>query len=144
MIRKMPRQKKHATKPPRRNKKTIQKLLENDLIRRVSYEEYREKVRDVYGGPQGALLATASLLSLHVTLGDRMLRERKFDLAGARQILDVGSGAGQIARHLLKYADNEARITCCDLSPEMLRRARSRLKSPLPSHVAADLPRLPF
>ena len=57
MIRKvlLPRRKKHDSKTPRRSKKTIQKLLENDLIRRVSYEEYREKVRDVYAGPQGAL-----------------------------------------------------------------------------------------
>ena len=42
---------------------------------------------------------------------------------------DVGSGAGQIAKHLLKYADADASITCCDLSPEMLRRGRARLKS---------------
>ncbi len=124
--------------------KSLFRLLENDLIRRVSYEEYREKVRDVYGGPQGALLATASLLSLHVHLGDRLLRERRFDVRGAKNILDVGSGAGQIAKHLLKYADDDAQITCCDLSPEMLRRARSRLKSSVPNHVAADLAHLPF
>jgi ubiquinone/menaquinone biosynthesis C-methylase UbiE len=115
-----------------------------DLIKRVSYEEYREKVRDVYAGPQGALLATCSLLSLHIHLGDRLLRERRFDLRGAKNILDVGSGAGQIAKHLLKYADAGARITCCDLSPEMLRRARARLKNAAPQHVAADLCRLPF
>jgi ubiquinone/menaquinone biosynthesis C-methylase UbiE len=145
MIRKalLPRPKRKKQRAGRR-KKTILKLLENDLIQRVSYEQYREKVRDVYAGPQGALLATASLLSLHVHLGDRMLRERKFDLRGSKSILDVGSGAGQIAKHLLKYADPDATITCCDLSPEMLRRARSRLKSPLPSHVAADLCHLPF
>ncbi len=129
---------------PRRNKKSFLKLVENDLIQRVSYEQYRDKVRDVYGGPQGALLATASLLSLHIHLGDRLLRERRFDLRGAKRILDVGSGAGQIAKHLLKYADADADITCCDLSPEMLRRARNRLKSTAPSHVAADLSRLPF
>jgi ubiquinone/menaquinone biosynthesis C-methylase UbiE len=125
-------------------KKSLLKLLENDLIKRVSYEQYREKVRDVYDGPQGALLATASLLSLHIHLGDRLLRERRFDLRGAKSILDVGSGAGQIAKHLLKYADCDAAITCCDLSPEMLRRARSRLKSAVPHHVAADLTCLPF
>lgn len=136
-----PKRKKSASS---RNKKTILKFVENDLINRVSYEEYRDKVRDVYGGPQGALLATASMLSLHIHLGDRLLRERKFDLRGAKNILDVGSGAGQIAKHLLKYADHDAQITCCDLSPEMLRRARVRLKSTLPAHVAADLSRLPF
>ena len=73
-----------------------------------------------------------------------MFRERKFDLRGARRILDVGSGAGQIAKHLIKYADPEAEITCFDLSHEMLRRARNRLKSDRPRFVVADLTRLPF
>ena len=138
------RPKKHARESAPKKKKIIHKLVENDLISRVSYEEYREKVRDVYGGPQGALLIAASMLSLHITLGDRLLRERKFDLRGAKHILDIGSGAGQIARHLLKYADPEASITCCDLAPEMLQRAKSRLKSSVPRYVAADLARLPF
>jgi ubiquinone/menaquinone biosynthesis C-methylase UbiE len=127
-----------------RKKNVINKIVENDLIRRVSYERYREKVRDVYDGPQGAILAMCSFISLHVTLGDRLLRERRFDLRGARNILDVGSGAGQIAKHLLKYADRGAQITCFDLSFEMLRRARHRLKSRVPSHLVADLTRLPF
>jgi len=135
------RPKKQSARP---RKKVFNKIVENDFIRRVSYAEYREKVRDVYDGPQGALLATASMLSGHLALGDRMLRERKFDLRGAKQILDVGSGAGQIAKHLLKYADHDARLTCFDLSFEMLRRARNRLKSDAPSHLVADLTRLPF
>lgn len=126
----------------RRN--VVNRLLEDRLISRVSYEEYREKVRDVYDGPQGAILAACSLLSLHTVLGNRLMRERKFDLRGARKILDVGSGAGQIAKHLLKYADAEARLTCFDLSHEMLRRARSRLKSRRPRFVVADITRLPF
>ena len=141
----LPRRKKRSREAvPQPKIKIIQRLVENKLIRQVSYEQYRDKVRDVYGGKQGALLATASLLSLHIPLGDRLLRERKFDLRGAKQILDVGSGAGQIASHLLKYADPDANITCCDLSPEMLCRARMRLKSSVPQHVAADLARLPF
>jgi ubiquinone/menaquinone biosynthesis C-methylase UbiE len=129
---------------PAPRRRILQRLVENDLISRVSYDEYREKMRDVYGGPQGALLATASLLSLHMPLGRRWLRSRRFDLRGARHILDVGSGAGQIARHLLRFADPEASITCCDLSPQMLRRARQRLRSTRPRQVAADLARLPF
>jgi ubiquinone/menaquinone biosynthesis C-methylase UbiE len=127
-----------------RRKPVFNRLLENRLIGRVSFEEYREKVRDVYDGPQGALLATCSLLSLHTPLGARLFRERKFDLHGARQILDVGSGAGQIAKHLIKYSDPAADITCFDLSHEMLRRARNRLKSNRPKFVVADLTRLPF
>lgn len=127
-----------------RRKKSLHRLIEDRLYQEVSYSEYREKVRDVYDGPKGAILAACSMLSLHIPLGDRLLRERKFDLCGSRHILDVGSGAGQIAKHLLKYADPEAEITCFDLSWEMLRRAKHRLKSRRPRFVVADLSALPF
>ncbi|MBN2476604.1 MAG: methyltransferase domain-containing protein [Pirellulales bacterium] len=128
----------------RKQRNVLNRLLEHRLIKRVSFEEYREKVRDVYDGPQGAMLATCSLLSLHTTLGERLIQKRQFDLHGSRHILDVGSGAGQIAKHLLKYADPEAELTCFDLSHEMLRRARNRLKSARPRFVVADLTQLPF
>jgi ubiquinone/menaquinone biosynthesis C-methylase UbiE len=133
-----------ASGPSRRGKKTLNRLLEDRFIEQVSFEEYRAKVRDVYDGPKGAILATCSVLSLHAPLGERLFRGRKFDLRGARDILDVGSGAGQIARHLLKFSDPEARITCFDLSWEMMRRARHRLKSSRPRYVVADLTLLPF
>ena len=145
MIRKglLERRKLRQSDGPKR-RRLLHRLVENDLIRRVSYEQYREKVRDVYGGPQGALLATASMLSLHLAMGDRLFRTRRFDLRGAKRILDVGSGAGQIAKHLFKYADADAQITCSDLSSEMLRRSRARLRSAAPLYVAADMTQLPF
>ena len=127
-----------------RKKKVANRLLEHRLITRVSYEEYREKVRDLYDGPRGAMLAACSLISLHSVLGDRLFRRRRFDLRGARKILDVGSGAGQLAKHVLKYADAEAELTCFDLSHEMLRRARTRLKSARPRYVVANVTHLPF
>src|SRR4029077_15388858 len=102
----------------------INRLVENDLIRRVSYDEYRAKVKNAYSGPKGAMLATCSMLSLHIPLGERLFRTRRFDLRGMKSILDVGSGAGQIAKHLLKYSDPGAQVTCIDLSHRMLRRAR--------------------
>ena len=139
-----PRPRHSKRRPSRRRRKVFNRIVENDLIRQLSYEEYREKVRNVYGGPKGAMLATCSMLSLHVPLGERLFRERKFDLRGARNILDVGSGAGQIASHLVKYADREACVTCFDLSPEMLRRARHRIKQRSPQFVAADLTQMPF
>jgi ubiquinone/menaquinone biosynthesis C-methylase UbiE len=124
--------------------KRLQRLIENDLIRKISYDEYRDKVQQVYGGPKGAILSICSMMSLHVPLGERIFRSREFDLRGAKNILDVGSGAGQIAGHLLKYGDSDAKVTCTDLSRQMLRRARNRLKSPRPRFVACDLSQLPF
>lgn len=132
-------------KEPRGHRpKIVNRLVENNLIKRLSYNEYRDKVRSVYGGPKGAFLATCSKISLHEPLGDRMLRTRAFDLRGLRRILDVGSGAGQLAKHVLKYADPDAQLACVDLSTPMLRRARSRLKSARPRFVTADLTKLPF
>jgi ubiquinone/menaquinone biosynthesis C-methylase UbiE len=131
-------------KPPKRRRKTLNRLVETNLWEKVSYEEYRDQVRNVYAGPKGALLWACSLVSLHAPLGDRMLRRRRFDLRGRKRILDVGSGAGQIVRHLLKYSDRDATITGIDISPEMLRRAKERLHSSRPRFLTADLARLPF
>jgi len=124
--------------------KVINRLVENRLIKRISDEEYRRKVRRVYGGRKGALLATASKLSLHLPLVERLLRSRQFNLRGVGRVLDVGSGAGQVLQHVLKHADPGVEVTACDLSAAMLRRARRRLKSQRPKYVAADLARLPF
>ena len=140
------RRRKSLRRLPRegQRKPVLNRLVEHGLIGRISFDEYRDKVRDVYDGPQGAMLATCSMLSLHTPLGARLFKERKFDLRGAKRILDVGSGAGQIARHLVKYSDADAELVCFDLSHEMLRRARGRLRSDRPRFVVADLTRLPF
>jgi ubiquinone/menaquinone biosynthesis C-methylase UbiE len=122
----------------------VNRLVENDLIRRVSPDEYKEKIKNVYGGPQGAMLAACSMISLHIPMGKRLFRSGQFDLRGMKSILDVGSGAGQIIQHLLEFADPLAAITGIDLSHQMLRRARKRLKSDRPVLVAADLSALPF
>ncbi len=139
-----------------RERGVLRRLVENDLIRRVSYEDYKHKVQRVYGGPRGAMLAAASMISLHLPLGERLFHKRRFDLTGCRRMLDVGSGAGQLAQHLIKYSDSRARITCVDLSPEMLRRSRGRLRNfemrvrhGVPrqgrlDYVVADLCHLPF
>ena len=124
--------------------KALHRLIENDLIRKVSYGEYRDKVQRVYGGPKGALLTMASMVSMHIPLGERIFRSRRFDLRGTKDVLDVGSGAGQLASHILKYGDPDASLTCTDLSRQMLRRARNRLKSGRPRFVSCDLSQLPF
>ena len=122
----------------------LKEVVKNDLIDRVSPDEYRDKIKHVYGGRQGALLATASRISLHIQMGRRLIGSRQFDIRGMRSILDIGSGAGQLAGHLLTYSDPAARITCVDLSQNMLLRARRRLRSDRPAYVAADLSCLPF
>jgi ubiquinone/menaquinone biosynthesis C-methylase UbiE len=122
----------------------LKRVVENDLIDRVSPDEYKSRIKDVYGGPQGAFLATASRLSGHIQMGRRIIGSRQFDIGGMRAILDIGSGAGQLAGHLLKFADRDTRITCVDLSQNMLCRARRRLNSNRPLYVAADVCSLPF
>ena len=46
-------------------RKVFNRLFEHRLISKVPYEKYRNKVRNVYGGRQGAMLATCSMISGH-------------------------------------------------------------------------------
>jgi ubiquinone/menaquinone biosynthesis C-methylase UbiE len=101
-------------------------------------------VRRLYAGPAGGVLRTLSYLSMHVPLSESWLRDRVFDLHGAKRILDAGCGAGQLTGHLAKYADSDASITACDLSVEMLLRARQRLANPAIQFVLGDITQLPF
>ena len=128
----------------RKNAKVLHDLVTNRAIHRSTHDQYRTEVLRRYGGPQGALLAVASTLSGHLAASDRLLRERHFSLSGAKCILDIGSGAGQLLKPVLKYADPDATVIGCDLSAMMLRRARARLKTSRPSFTTADLAHLPF
>lgn len=130
---------------PRRDRSDrLRQLIEFQGIRRLSHQNYSRRIRDHYDGPAGAVLAIASLLSLHEPLVGRMIRKRTFDVTRFRRILDIGSGAGQILGHLLRTADRSTEIVACDLSHQMLRRARNRIKSSRPDYVVADMTRLPF
>src|SRR5687767_11887206 len=68
---------KPKSRGPRPRAKVLQRLIENDLIRKISYDEYRDKVQRVYGGPKGAILSVCSVMSLHVPLGERIFRTRR-------------------------------------------------------------------
>jgi len=81
---------------------------------------------------------------LHEPLIGHVLRARKFDVSGHRRILDVGSGAGQILGHLLKQTQPDTQLVAFDLSHQMLRRARSRVKNKRPCYIAGDMMRMPF
>ncbi|MFP6611775.1 MAG: class I SAM-dependent methyltransferase [Pirellulales bacterium] len=150
MITKSPSRKSHRKQRKvikgkrKRRGSVVNKLVERNLIHRVSYDTYREKVCEVYGGARGAMLTKFSRLSGHLPLGERLLRKRKFDLHGLECVLDVGSGAGQILGHLVKYTDPSTCITGIDISDTMLRRARRRIKSDRPALITADLAQLPF
>jgi ubiquinone/menaquinone biosynthesis C-methylase UbiE len=127
-----------------RPKSRLGRIVEFKGIRRISLNRYRNNVRKLYDGPAGAVLAIGSMISLHEPLVGRMLRAGKFDIADYHTILDVGSGAGQILRHLIKRALPDARLIGFDLSAGMLRRARLRMKSDRPCYVAGDMMRMPF
>lgn len=122
----------------------LRRLIEFKGIRRLNVNQYKHRIRDLYDGPAGAVLALGSLISLHEPLVGRMLRKGKFDVTRFNSILDIGSGAGQILRHLIHATPEATHIVGCDLSHQMLRRARKRVKSTRPSYVAADMTRLPF
>lgn len=131
-------------KPPRKRKRVLRRLVEFKGMRRLSLRQYRDNVRQLYDGPAGAVLALGSMISLHEPLVGHIFRSRKFELTKHRHILDVGSGAGQILRHLLKETLPDSRLVAFDLSPGMLRRARHRMKSERPHYVAGDMMRMPF
>lgn len=128
---------------PRRRRR-MSKWLEFKGMRQTSLHKYRNRVRKLYDGPRGAVLALGSLLSLHEPLVGRLFRSRKFDVTQYDTILDVGSGAGQILRHLIKRTLPEAQLVGFDLSPGMLKRARNRMKSDRPVYIAGDMMRMPF
>ena len=107
-------------------------------------DQQRERVRATYDGAQGALLITASALSGNLASAEHLFKSRSFDLRGLRNILDVGSGGGQLTLPLLKYAEATAQVTCSDLSVNMLVRAKSRLRSKEPQFVSCDVEHLPF
>ena len=125
-------------------RRRVRRVAEFGGIRRQPLTQYRDSVRRLYSGPQGAVLKFSSFFSLHEPLMGHLFRSGRFDASRFDRILDVGSGAGQIIRHLLKTARQDAQIVGFDLSPEMLVRARERLKSDRPDLVAADLMHLPF
>ena len=133
-----------AKKKKKRPKSRLGRFVEFKGIRRISLNRYRSNVRKLYDGPAGAVLAFGSVISLHEPLVGRIFRAGKFDLSGYHTILDVGSGAGQILRHLIKRALPKTRLIGFDLSPGMLRRARIRIKSDRPAYIAGDMMRMPF
>lgn len=125
-------------------KRIMRRMVEPNLIHRMKHDQYRKKVIRIYDGHRGALLVRSSQLSGHLRYGDRLFRRQHFDLDGMKNILDIGSGAGQVLAHLLKYSSENTRITGIDLSRTMIERARKRLQSNRPRLIVGDLSRLPF
>lgn len=122
----------------------LKRLVEFKGVRKWTLPKYRNHVRKLYDGPAGAVLAIGSFLSLHEPLIGNLLKRKKFDVTRFNRILDVGSGAGQILKHLLKVVSPETQLVAFDLSPQMLKRARLRMKSPRPMYVAGDMMHMPF
>ncbi|MDG2128783.1 MAG: class I SAM-dependent methyltransferase [Fuerstiella sp.] len=133
-----------VSKWKRAAKSRVRNIAEFGGIRRKPLNQYQDAVRRLYDGPQGAVLHLSSFFSLHEPLMGQLFKSRRFDASRFDRILDVGSGAGQIIRHLLETARPDAEIVGFDLSYEMLKRARERLNSNRPAFVAADMLEMPF
>ena len=112
--------------------------------RRRSFLDYRRFIKRHYDGFPGALTSVTGVLTGHEALAGRLIRPGAFDVRGCKRLLDAGCGNGRYSRFLLRRADPDAVLAACDLSPRMLRRARTRLKSDRVGHVVADLTRLPY
>ncbi len=125
-------------------KRVLRRLVEFQGIRKLSFQQYRNHVKNQYDGPAGGVLALGSLVSLHEPLVGRMIRKKKFDTTRFSSILDVGSGAGQILGHLLKETNEQTQIVAFDLSHQMLKRARNRVKDSRPNYVVGDMTQMPF
>ena len=67
-----------------------------------------------------------------------------FDVRGCKSILDAACGNGRYSKFLLRWADPDAKLTAFDLSPNMVLRARARLKSDRVTFAIADLTKLPY
>lgn len=132
-----------APRDPRRAR-AFRRFVEFKGINRWTLTRYRNNVRKFYDGPAGAVLALGSVISLHEPLVGHLIRTRRFDVTRFQSILDVGSGAGQILGHLLKRTRPDTQLVGIDLSHQMLRRARHRVKSDRPLYVAGDLMQMPF
>ena len=128
----------------RKARHQIRKLGEFRGIRRKEFGQYQKSVRRLYDGPRGAVLKFSSIISLHEPLMGKLFHSGRFDARRFDRILDVGSGAGQIIRHLLATSRPDTEVVGFDLSWEMLKRARERLQSDRPVFVAADMRVLPF
>lgn len=125
-------------------KRLFRKMVESKGIKRLPFQKYRDSIQNHYDGPAGAMLAFASLVSLHEPLIGQLIKGKKYDVTQKQSLLDVGSGAGQILKFLLKETGAEAQIVGFDLSQQMLKRASHRLKSDRPNYIAGDLMQLPF
>lgn len=121
----------------RKKKRKLRKFVEFKSISSSIAQKH-------YDGPAGAVLSVASKVSLHEPLVGHLLRSRRFDATRFSNVLDIGSGAGQILGHLINTCQPSARLVGFDLSHEMLRRGRTRLRSQRPVYISGDMTQLPF
>jgi ubiquinone/menaquinone biosynthesis C-methylase UbiE len=129
---------------PTSRKRKLERLIESKAPERQGFADYREEIQRHYDGPAGAFLVAGSFISGHAPLAKRLFRPGAFDLTGAKRILDAGCGAGQFTEIALERCDQDATMTCFDLSLEMLRRGRKKNLGNRSMPAAADITRLPY
>jgi ubiquinone/menaquinone biosynthesis C-methylase UbiE len=118
--------------------------LESAEPHRRAFSDYKRFIANHYNGLPGALTAVTGFVTGHETLAGRLIRPGAFDVRGCKHILDAACGNGRYSKFLLRCADADAKLTTFDLSPKMLLRAQSRLRSPRVTYAVADLTKLPY
>lgn len=125
-------------------KKGITRLIESRQQEKRSFGDYRRFIQGHYDGIAGALTRFTGFVTGHEALAGRLIRPTAFDVRGCKAILDAACGNGRYSRFLLRYADPDATLTCFDLSPQMLHRAKARLRDDRMTYAVADMTRLPY
>lgn len=128
----------------KKKRKGITGLLESRQQERRSEKEYKKFIAGHYDGVAGALTKVTGVLTGHEALAGRLIRPGQFDVRGCKSILDAACGNGRYSKYILKHADDDARLTCFDLSPQMLHRAAHTLKNDRASYAVADMTKLPY
>ena len=132
------------TPAPEQHRSGLGAALESSEPRKRSLSDYKRFIANHYDGLPGALTAVTGFVTGHEALAGRLIRPGTFDVRGCKRILDAACGNGRYSKFLLRWADPDATLTSFDLSPNMLLRAKARLKSPRVTHAVADLTKLPY
>jgi len=109
-----------------------ERFLEDFAAREGLETVYRDEAIPIKVGPRGEPSSSSSQPAIMAT----MLEE--LELAPGMRVLEIGAGTGYTAALLAHLVGPRGRVVTVDLDPELVRRARSRLRGSRVHVVAGD------